>query len=110
MPKAQAAEGEFCPLNKGQNHCNKAKSNNDSPTISKQSNNQKFDCCGFLPVVFDKARKIEKIQKAAQAASIIKVDLPRFSFVGNDFEIPEIYHSPVLHQDKIFIKNCVFRI
>jgi hypothetical protein len=110
--QAQARDAEFCPLaQKGQSHCNKAKSGvSDFSTVSKQSDNLNFDCCGFLPAVFDKTRKIEKNQQAALPVAKVKVDLPKFSFTENNFEATADYRSPVLKQGKIFIKNCIFRI
>jgi len=110
--QAQARDAEFCPLaKKGQSHCHKAKSGNaDLPNFSKQSDNLNFDCCGFLPAVFDKTRKIEKNQQVALPVAKIKVDLPKLFFVKNDFETVANYRPLVLSQNKIFIKNCIFRI
>jgi hypothetical protein len=109
--QSMAAESDFCPLAaKGQSHCDKSKVKNDSPVISKITQSQTLDCCGFLPAVFDKTRKTEKIQQASQPVDKIKVDLPRFSFAQNTFETAADYHSPFLAQEKIFIKNCIFRI
>lgn len=109
--QAQASNTEFCPLAaKGQSHCNKGKIKSDLPAVSKHSGNQFLDCCGFLPAVFDKTRKIEKNQQIALPAAKIKVDLPKFSFAENNFQIAADYHLPVLRQEKIFIKNCIFRI
>lgn len=106
---AQASEKEFCPLaGKGQSHCDKAKA--VSPTFTKDSDNLKLDCCGFLPAVFDKTRKLEKIAQIAQPADKIKVDLPIFAATENSFPITANYHPPVLRHEKIFIKNCIFRI
>jgi hypothetical protein len=109
--QAQAAEKEFCPLAaKGKSHCDKAKKDNDLPSVSKKSDNLNFECCGFLPAVFDKTRKIEKNQQIALPVAKIKVDLAKFSLVENNFEASADYRPPVLKQEKIFIKNCIFRI
>jgi hypothetical protein len=108
----QAQDAEFCPLAaKGQSHCDKAAKKDDrKPSVSKQTDNLNFDCCGFLPAVFDKTRKIEKTQQTAPPVAKIKVDSPRFSLVENDFQAAANYRAAVLNQNKIFIKNCVFRI
>jgi hypothetical protein len=110
--QAQARGAEFCPLAaKGQSHCNKAKSGNaDLPNFSKQSDNLNFDCCGFLPAVFDKTRKIEKNQQIALPVAKVKVDSPKLFLVKHDFETVANYRPLVLNQNKIFIKNCIFRI
>ncbi|HEY0428179.1 MAG TPA: hypothetical protein VGC76_10390 [Pyrinomonadaceae bacterium] len=108
---AQAKNADFCPLAaKGKSHCNKAKSETIAPNFSKLSESSNLDCCGFLPAVFDKTRKIEKNRQIALPAAKIKVDLPKFSFVKIDFEVSAAYCSTVLNQNKIFIKNCIFRI
>jgi hypothetical protein len=104
------ASKEFCPFAKGKSHCDKAKAENDSPLVSKESSGQKLDCCGFLPAIFDKNRKIEKGQKLSQPVDKIKIDLPKFVFVGNDLNAFEDYQSRAFSHQKIFIKNCVFRI
>lgn len=109
--QTMAAKSDFCPLAaKGQNHCDKSKVKNDSAVVSKITRSQTLDCCGFLPAVFDKTRKIENIQQATQPVDKIKIDLPKFSFVENSFETAADYHSPFIAQKKIFIKNCIFRI
>ena len=107
--KAQTAE--FCPLAaKGQSHCDKAKKTSGAPVVSKQTGDSNLDCCGFLPAVFDKTRKIEKTQQAAPPVAKIKVDSPGFLLVENDFEAATNYRAAIFKQNKIFIKNCVFRI
>jgi hypothetical protein len=108
MPAMTAKE--FCPLGKGKSHCDKAKAENDSPLVSKESGYQSFDCCGFLPAVFDKTRKVEKNRQTIKLVDKVKVDLPKFAFTKNDFVVSESYHSALFSQNKIFIQNCVFRI
>ncbi|HEY0656948.1 MAG TPA: hypothetical protein VGD05_00660 [Pyrinomonadaceae bacterium] len=109
------AKTDFCPLAKAKSHCDKSKETKkadtgDSAIYLNKSENEKFDCCGFLPAVFDKARKVEKNPQTANVAGKVKVERPRFFLVANSFEIAEIYHAPILYQEKTFIKNCVFRI
>jgi hypothetical protein len=106
----QMTAKEFCPLAKGKSHCDKAKAENDSPLVSRESGSYSFDCCGFLPAVFDKSRKVEKNQKTAHPVAKIKVDLPKFVFTEKDFAVSGSYNSASFSQNKIFIKNCVFRI
>jgi len=103
------AKTEFCPLAKAKSHCDKSKTD-DSATSLNLSENETFDCCGFLPAVFDKARKIEKDPQTANIADKVKVERLRFSPVANSFEIAGIYRSPIYDREKIFIRNCVFRI
>ena len=104
------AANEICPLAKAGNHCDKTKSKSNSPTFSSESDNQNFDCCAFLPALFEKTRKLEKTQQTAQISDKLKFDAPRFSFAENNFQVAETYQPPDFYQEKIFIKNCVFRI
>lgn len=108
MPDMQAKE--FCPLEKAKSHCDKAKAENDSPLVSKGSVDHSLDCCGFMPAVFDKTRKIEKGQQLTQPVDKVKVDLPKFVFIKNDFAASANYRRQEFSQNKIFIKNCIFRI
>jgi hypothetical protein len=103
------AKGEFCPLAKAKSHCDKAKTD-DSVVLLKQSENENYDCCGFLSAVFDKARKIESNSQTAIITDKVRVERPQFSPVADSFEIAAIYFAPSYSQGKVFIKNCVFRI
>ncbi len=110
MPKAQASGVENCPLAKT-NHCSKQ---SDVETISGfaslQPEKQTIDCCRFLPLVFDKARKIEKIQKTETAQTIVKVFQPVFSAANHSFPAPKNFHSVFINRENTHLKNCVFRI
>ena len=104
------AETEFCPLAKAKSHCDKTdKAKTDAPVFSADAG-LKFDCCGFLPAVFDKARKIEKNQQTANVAERMKIERPVFSFARSDSASRNFYRPPPFQQKKIFIKNRVFRI
>ncbi len=107
--EAQAKAEEFCPLAKAKSHCDKSNEKTDAPVFSGDSNS-KFECCGFLPAVFDKVRKLEKNQQTAYVAEKIKIEKPEVSFVRKDFENVNFYRPPPLYEEKIFIKNCIFRI
>lgn len=109
MEARMPAETEFCPLAKGENHCNKTTNDKNEPSFSGDSGFE-FNCCSFLPAVFDKVRKIEKTQQLAQIADRIRVKTPQFFVIKKDFEIAENYRPPILATREIFIKNCVFRI
>lgn len=101
---------EFCPLAKAGSHCSKTKSDTNLPRFSENTENANFDCCAFLPRLFDKSRKLEKFQETAQVPANLKIDLPRIFPAENDLYVAETYHQPVFQSEKIFIKNCVFRI
>ncbi len=100
---------EICPLAKAGSHCDKANAET-KPNFSGKSETANFDCCAFLPQLFDKVRKLEKFQETAQVSDKLKIDLPQISFAQNDLQPAEIYRPPLFASNKIFIKNQVFRI
>jgi hypothetical protein len=110
MPAAQASNVESCPLAKTQ-HCSKQSSVEvNSNFVLLQTGQPVFDCCNFLSLVFDKARKIEKTQKIVAAQTNAKLFQLVFSVVNRQFPAPKNFHSFVINRENIHIKNCVFRI
>jgi len=108
--EARAVEADSCPLAKA-GHCDRQPGNEkavDFPKFQKETN--ALDCCGFLPKVFDKARKIEKIPQAAIATTIAKISAPKFSFVVQQVKSPKVYRSAIRNRGSTYLKNCVFRI
>ena len=108
--ETRAAAAESCPLAKT-SHCDKqsgGEKNVDSARFQKET--FAFDCCGFLPKVFDKARKIEKIPQVAAASAAVKIRAPKFSFAGAAVKAPKAYEPPVHNRGSTYLKNCVFRI
>lgn len=103
------AETAVCPLQRAKSHCDKAAKAELDAALFVDSN-LKFDCCDFLPAIFDKTRKIEKTPQIV-GVSRAKIAAPRFErVVAHDFVIAAAYRAPQLFQKKIFIKNQVFRI
>jgi len=107
MP-TEAAEGDFCPLSKAESHCDKTADEYTLLAVSERSNSA-FDCCGFLPVVFDKTRKLEPKQNSDLVTSDINVVLRHFTIVHNYRDIFVRYCSTLLPQNNLRIKHCVFR-
>jgi hypothetical protein len=110
MPRAQLSNVESCPLAKTE-HCSKQSGveiNSDFALL--QTTQPAFDCCNFLSLVFDKARKIEKTQKIVAAQTGVKVFQHVFSVVNRQFPAQKNFHSFVINRENIHIKNCVFRI
>ncbi len=106
---AAASPVDSCPMAKMSAHCDKAKKQNaNSPYVESSP----VDCieCGFLPVVFDKSRRVEPAQKQiAPAAEQLAVRYDPLVFVKIPAENHTVYKRvPVT--DRVFIKNCVFRI
>jgi hypothetical protein len=108
--QARAAQTDSCPLAKT-SHCDKQSGDENNPDSAKfQKESFAFDCCGFLPKVFDKARKIEKIPQLAIVSPSAEVPAPKFSFVVRRVKSPKIYQPVVHNRGSTYLKNCVFRI
>lgn len=106
---ASPAGTDTCPLAKMSAHCDKAKKQNANSHVVEPS---LVDCieCGFLPVIFDKSRKIDRVQKqAARAAERIAIEFDPLVFTVTRAK-PKTFYTRVPTHDKVFIKNCVFRI
>lgn len=105
---ARSMTTESCPLAKMSEHCDKAKQANN-PSVS-LTNETSMDCCGFLPIVFDKSRKIDQVQKQAAVAPAmiaVKFTLPAIHGDSHSFDA---FTSRIPDRHGTFIKNCVFRI
>jgi hypothetical protein len=100
-----------CPLSKAHDHCPMAAAKSAGrPAIYSQDDGSLTECCGFLPVVFDKARKVEKNGHLAftppkSAAAYVPIPLP----IHRDFRRSPVLGLVVSRHD-LFIRNCVFRI
>lgn len=108
--EARAAEADSCPLAKT-SHCNKQSGGENNPDSARfQKESLTFDCCAFLPKVFDKARKIEKNPQVTAATATAKIRAPKFSFVAETIKAPKVYEPLVHNRGSTYLKNCVFRI
>ena len=99
-----------CPLAKVSNHCDKQAGKTGSHTVVKLSENRYFDCCGFIPLVFDKARKVDSRQaETGPAAETLNVrfEIPPYTGVG---ETTRPRYKPPPKYRKLFITNRVLRI
>lgn len=110
MPKAQAAEIESCPLAK-KGHC--AKSSGDENALRFeifQNADSSFDCCGFLPQVFDKVRKAERTQVISELPVKLKVPALSFDFIKTQAADSPYYRPRPINRSGTYLKNRVFRI
>jgi hypothetical protein len=110
LPKAEAAPADSCPLARMKGHCDKAKNAPPLLTLSNLPDTGEADCCGFIPAVFDKARKIQKIEPVAHTETAVMSAPPAAFAVQNTLRTVSVYRSNVANGKRIFIKNCVFRI
>ena len=109
MPSVKAAD-EFCPLSKKTEHCDKGVEKSVSFEISTGTGHTGLGCCGYLPAVFDKARKLERNESIAAIPSVIAVAAPMLSQVEFSFPAAPTYSPPLTYHEKVFITNCVLRI
>lgn len=115
--KAQGLDAESCPLAKKGHHCDKStgeKSPSDENAVRFDANladDSSFDCCGFLPLVFDRARKTENIkQVAAIATAQAAPNSPQFVFIKIEPKVAFGYQPRPLNRSGTYLKNRVFRI
>jgi hypothetical protein len=106
---ARANGSDYCPLAKvAKGHCDHTDKKGNSTQFS-QSSSQAFDCCSFIPAVFDKTRKVERHK---QPASVGEKTLPlRLRIRPERHSWPKTVHASYrLAPDHIFIKHHALRI
>ncbi|MBC7900290.1 MAG: hypothetical protein H7070_09580 [Saprospiraceae bacterium] len=108
MPSANAA-AEHCPLKQKSEHCDRGSEKNNA--VSRQTGHASLGCCAYLSIVFDKARKIDRmVDSSSDVPAEVQVDAPKLRSVAVSFQTPAAYSPPVLYRKNVFIDNCVFRI
>jgi hypothetical protein len=106
---AASGDAEFCPLAKISSHCDKsAKADAGNSAVS--DGDDWVECCEFLPAIFNKARKLEQVQKHSLTAPVeLAAPRPRAEAIKHTPPDLAFYPHPAGGQ-RLFIKNCVFRI
>ena len=108
--KAAVATADSCPLAKVRSHCDKAKKS-DPAFPSAEAPAPVCTNCAFLPVIFDKSRKVDVVQKQLAApvrdavvpARDLTVSSPK-KLLSSEYKtyIPDRHATHLMH--------CVFRI
>lgn len=104
---AAQAEAEFCPLEKFSGHCDKTAT---VEPVVETTVDASLDCCAFLPVIFDKARKLEQPQKQAAVSlkpAAIKFKLPTLAI---KVQTPVAFQARVPDRHATYLINRNFRI
>ncbi|MEJ7847054.1 MAG: hypothetical protein WKF92_03080 [Pyrinomonadaceae bacterium] len=109
MPSVKAAD-EFCPLSKKSEHCDKGVEKDGFFEISTGTGHDGLGCCGYLPAVFDKSRKLERTEGIAEVPAVISIAAPVPHQSEFSFRVAATYSPPIIYHEKVFITNCVFRI
>ena len=108
--KAAAADMEFCPLAKA-GHCDKGKPVDPSVANVDWPQPPCADCCAFLPVVFDKSRKIEPVQKQLAIKPLPAIEVVRFipaARHGSGFAVVTV--GLIRDKGSTYLRNSVFRL
>jgi len=108
--KAALEETKSCPLAKQAHHCDTANDQNKSSDTVSRAQGVCVDCCGFLPAVFDKARKVDQPQPPVTAPERVVVATrlltPRPLRSTTEFT----YSTRLSDKSRTFISTQVFRI
>lgn len=105
-----AAEVESCPLAK-KGHC--AKTSGDEKSRRSeifQNADSSFDCCGFLPQVFDKVKKAERNVEIAELPIKLEARSLSFDFIKTQTSTFQHYRPRLPNRSGTYLKNRVFRI
>ena len=108
-----AAGPESCPMARKarmSHHCPKSLPEDPSrESITRSA--PTYECCAFLPLVFDKARKVEPIQKVAFTQGVDRtiVIAPPIPKPGRGWQTG-MYRARLPDRQGAFIKNRVLRI
>ncbi len=101
---------DSCPLKKMGVHCDMAEKQNTASDVVDRSTEPCVDCCAFLPIVFDKTRKIEQNQKQIAVVPEALTRRPAIIRPANfSHSLPAI-RSRVSNRHGTYLRNCVFRI
>lgn len=107
---AAVADADSCPLAKMLQHCDKAAKANSNAILVEAIEQNRVDCCGFLPAVFDKNRKVEREQKQV-SPTLRAVTVKFYPPVAFDYSLRSYTgYVSISHQSNLSVKNCVFRI
>lgn len=92
-------------------HCKRAMAKKNPGVSVEISEGDTFDCCGFLPGIFDKDRKLSSVDRL-ETVHQGKVSVPTKIIVVFDFRTPVIPLPKAYIPDRqsTFLKNQVFRI
>lgn len=108
-----SAVPESCPMARKarmSHHCPKS-APEDPARESITRSAPMFECCAFLPLIFDKARKVEPIQKIAFNKVVDRpgVAAPPVSKPGRGWQTG-MYRARISDHQGTFIKNRILRI
>ena len=110
-PTAAAKSDEaFCPLAKMGGHCDKEKKDGGLSWKSEGGNDCGLGGCAYLPIVFDKSRKVEKAKKqTAPVAVPVRVNfVPQRARKASPPQT--ISFARIAFDNRILARHCILRI
>lgn len=109
--KAAEMEAESCPLMKMSSHCDRASQQEAATDSLAGSRPACVECCAFLPVVFDKSRKVDLVQKQIAPPADKPAPEPFRVPVSATPSTPELsFADRVPDRHGTYLVNRVFRI
>ena len=100
---------ESCPMHMASQHCDGVMGQNDTSDTVDRIEAVCFDCCGYLPAVFDKARKVDRtapVTAPERVAVVARLITPR----PIRAPLAPAYRARLADKSRTFISTQVFRI
>jgi hypothetical protein len=100
---------EFCPMHTASHHCDGGIEQNDPSTAVDRVDGVCFHCCGYLPAVFDKARKVDQpapLIAPEEVVAVARLFTPR----PTRTPLVNTYRARLADKSRTFISTQVFRI
>ena len=100
---------ESCPMHTASHHCDGDMGQTDASNTVGHIEGVCFDCCGYLPAVFDKARKVDQpapVTAPERVAATPRLITPRPTRAS----LAPAYRARLADKSRTFISTQVFRI
>lgn len=100
----------FCPMAKMGGHCDRSRRDSAPSWTADDSGGECLAGCAYLPVIFDKSRKVDQAKgQPAAPASVILVKFTAPSVVPGTSP-PITFQGRVRFDDRFLARNCILRI
>jgi len=100
---------ESCPMHAMSHHCDGMMEQNDASNTVSRLEGVCFDCCGYLPAVLDRARKVDQpapVTAPERVAITPRLITPR----PTRAPLVTAYRARMADKSRTFISTQVFRI
>jgi len=100
---------EFCPMHTASHHCDGMMQQDEGSSTVGRLEGVCFGCCGYLPAVFDKARKVDQ-PAPVTAPERVAVTPRRITPRPIRAPLAPAYRARLADKSRTFISTQVFRI